>query len=72
MLKNEDLTNMCTKLMEYLELPQTREQKMMTFGEHVKDVIASIVEAANNGEMNVTRKILVAIVELSSDVPVAE
>ncbi|OXA55013.1 hypothetical protein Fcan01_11445 [Folsomia candida] len=72
MLKNEDLTNMCTKLMEHLELPQTREQKMMTFGEHVKDVIASIVEAANNGEMNVTRKILVAIVELSSDVPVAE
>ena len=72
MLRNEDSSSMLTKLMQYLDIPQTKEQKMMTFGDHVKDVITSIIEAASNGEMDVTRKILVDIVELSSDVSMAE
>ncbi|OXA37324.1 hypothetical protein Fcan01_27895 [Folsomia candida] len=66
MLRNEDSTDMLTKLMQFLELPQTEEEKMLTTGEHLKGVIASIMQAASNGEMVVTRKILRDIVRLSS------
>ncbi|OXA54653.1 hypothetical protein Fcan01_10755 [Folsomia candida] len=69
MLSNEDSMNVLTKLMQFLELPQTQEEKMLTFGEHVKNVIASIMQAAKNGEMVVTRKLLTDIVRSSEGLP---
>ncbi|OXA40875.1 hypothetical protein Fcan01_24324 [Folsomia candida] len=53
----------------FLELPQTQEEKTLTFGEHVKNVIASIMQAAKNGEMVVTRKLLTDSVRSSEGLP---
>ncbi|OXA36689.1 hypothetical protein Fcan01_28546 [Folsomia candida] len=56
-------------LVNAVRTPQTQEEKMLTFGEHVKNVIASIMQAAKNGEMVVTRKLLTDIVRSSEGLP---
>ncbi|OXA49395.1 hypothetical protein Fcan01_15805 [Folsomia candida] len=72
LLRNEDSTNVLTKLMQFLEVPQTQREKMLTFGEHVRNVIVAIMLAASHGEMVVNRKLLTDIVRSSAGLPRAE